>query len=129
MSRIDLTPALITATGVRESSVRSAERSIEVSAPRCTPPSPPVTNTSMPAIDASRIVAATVVAPCRPRAATYGRSRTLAFTTSGSLASSSRSSADSPTRGRPSSTATVAGTAPPARTIDSTSSAIATLSG
>jgi len=35
-------------------------------APRCTPPMPPVTKTSMPARAAQIIVAATVVAPTRP---------------------------------------------------------------
>ena len=70
MSRIDFTPAQTTATSVWPSSVRSAEMSKLVSAPRCTPPSPPVTKTRMPASAASRIVAATVVAPCAPRAMT-----------------------------------------------------------
>ena len=129
MSRMLLTPAHTTASGVRPSSVRSALTSNEVGAPRCTPPRPPVTNTRMPAIAASRIVEATVVAPWVPRATTYGRSRTLTFVTSGWLPSSSRSSGDSPIRGRPSRTAIVAGTAPCARTIPSTSVAIATLSG
>ena len=65
MSRIDFTPADTTATEVWPSSVRSAEMSKVCWAPRCTPPSPPVTKTRMPASAASRIVAATVVAPCR----------------------------------------------------------------
>ena len=70
MSRMLFTPAQTTATEVVESSVRSADTSYDVSAPRCTPPSPPVTNTPMPASAASRIVEATVVAPCRPRETT-----------------------------------------------------------
>ena len=70
MSRIDFTPAEMTATSVRDSSVRSAETSIELSAPWCTPPRPPVTNTRMPASPAMRIVLATVVAPCLPVATT-----------------------------------------------------------
>ena len=70
MSRIDFTPAEMTATSVRESSVRSADTSIESSPPWCTPPSPPVTNTRMPASPAMRIVLATVVAPCVPVATT-----------------------------------------------------------
>ena len=70
MSRIDLTPAEITATSVRDSSVRSADTSIELSAPWCTPPSPPVTKTRMPASPAIRIVLATVVAPWVPVATT-----------------------------------------------------------
>eukprot|EP00619_Florenciella_sp_RCC1007_P004234 CAMPEP_0205936778 /NCGR_PEP_ID=MMETSP1325-20131115/42391_1 /ASSEMBLY_ACC=CAM_ASM_000708 /TAXON_ID=236786 /ORGANISM="Florenciella sp., Strain RCC1007" /LENGTH=53 /DNA_ID=CAMNT_0053306969 /DNA_START=77 /DNA_END=238 /DNA_ORIENTATION=- len=48
MSKIDLTPAQTTATGVRRSSVKSADTSKVVAAPRCTPPTPPVTNTSIP---------------------------------------------------------------------------------
>jgi len=46
------------------------------SAPRCTPPMPPVANTRMPAIAATIIVAATVVAPrptTLPGAAPTGR--------------------------------------------------------
>ncbi len=129
MSRMLLTPALTTVTGVVASSVRSAETSKLSAAPRCTPPRPPVTKTSIPASAARRMVAATVVAPWVPRATTYGRSRTLTLATCGSLASSSRSSGESPMRGRPPSTAIVAGTAPPARTIASTSTAMATLSG
>ena len=90
---------------------------------------PPVTNTRIPASAASRIVAATVVAPWARRATTYGRSRTLTLVTSGWLASSSRSSGASPTVGRPSSTAIVAGTAPHERMMPSTSCAIFTFSG
>ena len=59
-------PAQTTATGVRASSSRSAEISKLVSAPRCTPPIPPVANTFIPARCAQIIVAATVVAPCLP---------------------------------------------------------------
>jgi hypothetical protein len=70
-----------------------------------------------------------VVAPWLPRAITDGRSRTLTFTTEGSLANSSRSAGDSPTRGTPPSTAIVAGTAPCSRTMPSTSVAIATFCG
>ena len=129
MSRMLFTPAQTTATGVRPSSVRSALTSKVCWAPRWTPPRPPVTKTWMPASAASRIVAATVVAPCVPRATTYGRSRTLTLVTSGCDASSSRSSGERPMRGRPSSTAIVAGTAPFSRTMPSTSVAISTLRG
>ena len=52
------------------------------SAPRCTPPMPPVANTRMPAISAMIIVVATVVAPSMPRATMTGRSRREAFVTS-----------------------------------------------
>ena len=51
------------ATEVCAISVRSAEISIVLFAPRCTPPIPPVTKIFIPAIEAIRIVAATVVAP------------------------------------------------------------------
>ncbi len=129
MSRMLFTPALTTATPVRASSVRSAEMSKDRAAPRCTPPRPPVTKTRIPAIAASRMVAATVVAPCAPRATTSGRSRTLTFATSAWLASSSRSSPDRPMRGRPCRTAIVAGTAPCSRMMPSTSTAIATFCG
>ena len=56
-------PALTTATLVCAISVKSALISIVFSAPRCTPPIPPVTKILTPAILAIRIVAATVVAP------------------------------------------------------------------
>ena len=48
-SRMLLAPAQTTATGVRASSVRSAETSQVWAAPRWTPPMPPVANTRMPA--------------------------------------------------------------------------------
>jgi hypothetical protein len=47
---MDLTPALITATGVLDNSKRSAEMSKVYSAPLCTPPIPPVTKIFIPAI-------------------------------------------------------------------------------
>jgi hypothetical protein len=123
------TPALTTVTGVTDSSVRSALTSNVAPAPRCTPPRPPVVNTRMPASAASRIVDATVVAPCSPRATTYGRSRMLTLRTDASEPSSSSPSSSSPILGTPSSTAIVAGVAPSSRMICSTSRAIATLSG
>lgn len=88
MSRIDLTPAQTTATGVVANSVRSAEMSNEVPAPRCTPPMPPVANTRMPAIAARRIVAATVVAAVLAVAIIHGRSRVVALNTPSTVASS-----------------------------------------
>jgi len=57
ISRMLLTPAHTTATGVRPSSVRSAEISMVASTPRCTPPIPPVTNTLMPTCDTTRAYA------------------------------------------------------------------------
>mmetsp|Transcript_155528 Transcript_155528/g.274646 ORF Transcript_155528/g.274646 Transcript_155528/m.274646 type:complete len:216 (+) Transcript_155528:698-1345(+) len=74
-SRIDFAPAQTTVTGVRPSSVRSAETSHDSSAPRCTPPMPPVTKTLMPAMCAMSMVAETVVAPSFCRATTVERSR------------------------------------------------------
>ena len=52
-----------------------------VSAPRWTPPMPPVANTEIPAIWAMIIVVVTVVAPSRPSATSTGRSRRLALAT------------------------------------------------
>ena len=63
MSRKLLHPELITVTGVRPSSVRSADISIEFSPPRCTPPSPPVAKIFIPERCASIIVPAIVVPP------------------------------------------------------------------
>ena len=63
ISKIDFTPAETIATFVVDISVKSAEISIEFSAPRCTPPIPPVTKILMPTIEAILMVAATVVAP------------------------------------------------------------------
>jgi hypothetical protein len=54
MSSTDLTPAHTTATGVRPSSVRSAEMSKLLSPPRCTPPMP--AQGSSPEQEASRRV-------------------------------------------------------------------------
>ena len=66
ISSSDLAPAQTTATPVLANSWRSAEISKVVSAPRCTPPMPPVANTLIPAISASIMVVATVVAPVLP---------------------------------------------------------------
>ena len=66
MSSRLLAPAQTTATEVWASSWRSAEMSMVVSAPRWTPPMPPVAKTRMPASSAIIMVVATVVAPVRP---------------------------------------------------------------
>mmetsp|Transcript_40864 Transcript_40864/g.91680 ORF Transcript_40864/g.91680 Transcript_40864/m.91680 type:complete len:242 (-) Transcript_40864:235-960(-) len=79
MSRMDFAPAQTTATGVRPSSVRSAETSQLSSAPRWTPPMPPVTKTRMPAMCAINIVAATVVAPLSFIPTAFARSRRDTF--------------------------------------------------
>ena len=79
---MDLAPAQMTMTGVLASSSRSAEMSMVFSAPRCTPPMPPVAKTSMPAMWAMIIVVVTVVAPSMPRAHTTARSRRDTLVTS-----------------------------------------------
>ncbi len=130
MSRIDLTPAHTTATGVRASSCKSAEMSKLSAAPRCTPPMPPVANTRMPASAAMTMVAATVVAPLCPAATTRPMSRRLTLATRGpARPRASISSAPKPALSRPFTMATVAGTAPCARTSASTCRAVATFCG
>ena len=116
MSRIILAPAQTTATGVWASSCRSAEMSMVVSAPRCTPPMPPVAKMRMPARLARIMVVATVVAPVRPVATIMGRSRRLTFSTFSARHIRSMSASSKPTFSLPSMMAVVAGTAPPART-------------
>src|SRR6478735_641641 len=127
-SRIDLTPAQTTSTGVPASTPRSAEMSKLSAAPRCTPPRPPVANTAMPARWASADVDATVVAPLPPSATATPTSRIDSLAMSDDVQSRSSSAGFSPTRTMPSNTAIVAGTAPPARTCPSISSAIRRLS-
>ena len=80
---MDLAPAQTTITGVWANSSRSAEMSMVVSAPRCTPPMPPVANTEIPAMWAIIMVVVTVVAPSLPSATSTGRSRRLALATAG----------------------------------------------
>mmetsp|Transcript_31439 Transcript_31439/g.76072 ORF Transcript_31439/g.76072 Transcript_31439/m.76072 type:complete len:269 (-) Transcript_31439:314-1120(-) len=142
MSRIDLTPALTTTTGVCASSVRSAEMSIVSSPPRWTPPVPPVTNVVIPARYASFIVAATVVAPhttgrkfvstvllsgqLRDAATMRGMSRVEHFSarpSSPAFAKSSSSIFGIPTLQIPSRIATVAGMTACCRKIVPTSNA------
>ena len=81
MSRIDFTPADTTVIGVLDSAVRSADSSADSAKPRCTPPSPPVANTRIPAFAASTAVAATVVPAVRFPAIASPRSRLLTLTT------------------------------------------------
>ena len=121
-------PAHTTRTGVRDSSARSAETS-NGSSPRCAPPMPPVANTRTPAASASAIVADTVVAASRFSPTAAPRSRRLALNTPCARANSSTCSAVSPTVGVPCHTATVAGTAPPARTAASASRAVSRFAG
>ena len=131
MSRIDLTPAhTVTVPLARASAGRSAETSSEASPPRCTPPSPPVANTRTPALLARWSVAATVVAPSPPRAATSASSRVehLAAPPPGRARRSSAASSR-PIVGRPPSTAIVAGTAPREATAASIERAACALSG
>ena len=84
-SRIDFTPAQTTVTSVVAERCRSADSSQVLRASRCTPPRPPVAKTVMPAGRARCEVAATVVAPMPPRAATVARSRVLTLTTSSAV--------------------------------------------
>ena len=49
MSSTDFTPEQTTRIGVSASTPRSADTSQVSLAPRCTPPSPPVANTPIPA--------------------------------------------------------------------------------
>ncbi len=103
-SKIDFTPAHTTMIDVRDSVLRSADSSHESRARRCTPPSPPVAKTPMPARAARWAVEATVVAPSPPAAATAAISRTLALTTSGEVAIRSSAASSSPIRASPSTT-------------------------
>lgn len=81
ISRMDLTPAETTVTGVLPSSLRSALTSIVYWQPLWTPPIPPVTKTWMPAIYAAIIVAETVVAPSALVINIWGKSLLLTFFT------------------------------------------------
>ena len=127
---MDFAPAQTTMTGVWASSSRSAEISIVVSAPRCTPPIPPVAKILIPAMCAIIIVVVTVVAPSAPRATRAGRSRRLALATPRPvLPRYSISSWLKPALRRPPITAIVAGTAPLSRMVCSTKSAVSTFFG
>lgn len=115
MSRIDLTPADTTATGVRPNSVKSALISHVSSTFLWTPPMPPVTKTSIPAIWAHIIVPDTVVAPTPPAWRQWAISLLLIFLTfpcDPSSANLCNSLSDSPTCIFLSMIAIVAGTAP-----------------
>ncbi len=129
MSRIDFTPADTTVIAVRESTVRSADSSNDSPYPRCTPPSPPVAKTRMPARAASTEVAATVVPPVRFAAIASPRSRLLTLTADSSSAIRSRSAADSPAFGTPSMRAMVAGVTPDCVSRASNESAAARFAG
>ena len=71
----------------------------------------------------------TVVAPSVPLASTTGMSRRETLATPGSEARRFKVPASHPTCTAPSTTATVAGTAPSSRTMDSTASAVFKLAG
>ena len=127
---MDLAPAQTTITGVWASSSRSAEMSMVVSAPRCTPPMPPVAKTWIPAMWAMIMVVATVVAPSASQATSAGRSRRLALVTLRPiLPRYSISSWVNPAFSRPPMTAMVAGMAPASRMVCSTISAVSTFLG
>ncbi|KAI1693856.1 hypothetical protein Ddc_22507 [Ditylenchus destructor] len=110
-------------------SCKSAERSKDVSAPRCTPPIPPVTKTPDPRqlrADHGRGHGRGAHPPPSPaRKADPAGSK---FIASGDRPSSSSFSLFRPMRIFPSSTAIVAGTAPCSRTMASTSPAVCTFS-
>ena len=91
------------------------------SAPRCTPPIPPVAKTAIPAACAAIIVAETVVAAQPPSASAAARLGRAALRTdpAGAVASAWSAASSSPTSSRPAWIATVAGTAPAARTAAS----------
>src|SRR5215469_7395827 len=129
MSRIDFTPAETTVIGVRPSTVRSADSSNESAKPRCTPPSPPVAKTRMPASTASTDVAATVVAPVTLDTIAGPRSRLETLMTDSSSAIRSSSEPESPTFGTPSIRAIVAGVTPVSNSSASNESAAARLDG
>jgi hypothetical protein len=122
-------PAHTTSTGVRASSVRSAEMSHAAAGGRWAPPMPPVANTRTPAACDSVIVALTVVAAIFPRPMAAPRSRRLVFSTPVASANSASCASVSPTVGTPFQMATVAGVAPPARTTVSHSRATCRLTG
>ena len=85
------------------------------------PPIPPVAKTAIPAACAAIIVADTVVAAQPPPASAAARLGRAALRTdpAGAVASASSAASSSPTSSRPSWIATVAGTAPAARTAAS----------
>ena len=124
-----MTPAQTTAIGVRARVTRSADSSKVCAASRCTPPSPPVANTPMPAAAATALVAATVVAPSAPVAAATARSRTESLATPSTVASRVSWASSRPTTSSPPIMPIVAGTAPASRTVRSISRATRRLSG
>src|SRR5882757_9104116 len=124
---MDFTPAEITVIFVRERPIRSADSSYAAS--RCTPPSPPVANTRIPARAATKAVAATVVPPARPNASAGPRSRLLTLITDSSAAIRASAASSRPTCGTPSITAIVAGVAPASRAVCSKTRATSALRG
>ena len=90
-------------------------------APWWTPPIPPVAKTEIPAAWAAIIVAETVVAAQPPPASAAARLGRAALRTepAGAVARAVRAASSRPTRKRPALIATVAGTAPAARTAAS----------
>eukprot|EP00597_Dinobryon_sp_UTEXLB2267_P019113 CAMPEP_0201111248 /NCGR_PEP_ID=MMETSP0812-20130820/73973_1 /ASSEMBLY_ACC=CAM_ASM_000668 /TAXON_ID=98059 /ORGANISM="Dinobryon sp., Strain UTEXLB2267" /LENGTH=102 /DNA_ID=CAMNT_0047374119 /DNA_START=251 /DNA_END=556 /DNA_ORIENTATION=+ len=99
----------------------SAEMSNDFSAPRWTPPIPPVAKTEISAMFAILIVLATVVAADNLFAQTYAKSRIEAFLIAVDFANRTRSTSSKPIFTTPSIIAIVAGTEPNDRTIASTS--------
>ena len=114
ISRMDLTPEQTTAIEVRLSSFKSALISILNSAPRCTPPIPPVAITCIPACWDTNMVPQTVVLPFSLWKITNGKSLREHFITfsRGVSANIFISSSLAPTCILPPKIAIVAGTAP-----------------
>jgi len=108
-----------------------AEPALAASAPRWTPPIPPVAKTRIPAAWAAIIVAETVVAAQPPAARATARLGREAFLTDpgGAVANASKAASSSPTSSRPSWIATVAGTAPLSRTAASDARATSRFAG
>src|SRR5450756_990075 len=126
---MDFAPAHTVMQRARALRGRSCEMSRTALTPRCTPPMPPVTKTRMPAASAMCKDAATVVPPLNPMATATGMSRGPIFLTHLARASISSSDLERPTRILPETRAVVAGTAPPLRTMPSSSCASSRLIG
>ena len=97
-STIDFGPEHTSRTGVRASSIRSADTS---PLPGCTPPMPPVAPTTIPARCAAQIVLETVVAPRSPEATAMGRSRRATLVARPGSANTRSSSAETRPPHRP----------------------------
>ena len=121
-----LGPEQTTVSRERASWGRSAETSPP---PKWMPPIPPVAITPIPTASAANAVADTVVAPSRPRATTYGRSRTVTFQRTAPEARACTSWWSAPTISRPAITPMTAGSASALATAACWASADSRLAG